>query len=33
MIFGPAPQFDQLLDSVETLETLLNTPGGEHVDV
>jgi hypothetical protein len=33
MIFGPAPQFDHVLDSVAMLETLLNTPGGEHVEV
>ena len=33
MIFGPPPQFGQVLDSVATLERLLNTPGAENADV
>ncbi|MGO4869171.1 MAG: nucleotidyl transferase AbiEii/AbiGii toxin family protein [Roseiarcus sp.] len=33
MLFGPAPEFDQVLKSVARLETLLNAPGEEAADV
>jgi len=28
MIFGPVPNFDLVIESVQRLETLLNAPGG-----
>jgi hypothetical protein len=33
MIFGPVPEFDQVLESVVKLERLLNAPGVEDEDV